>query len=289
MRDLIESGIIEPHDAHALLNQPAAKVRFIDCSYGVQGVQAFKDNFDAARIYDAVFFDIDHISDAQSPYPHMMPDTDVFEQEVRKLGINGDELLICYEQNGMLMAPARVWWMFRVFGHDNICVLSGGLPAWIAEGYSLQETPPSSPATGDFTATFNPATIKTTQDVAAALGSSDVLVCDARPAGRFNGTEPEPRAGLESGHIEGSVSLPSGMLVDPDNGKFKDRESLHALFANLGFTGDQHVLTTCGSGVTACTIYLALHYLGHDDVSVYDGSWSQWYEEQVKNTSKAAP
>ena len=197
------------------------------------------------HIPGAVRFDIDDVCDPDDPLPHMIPSPERFAEKVSALGIGNGDTVVVYDVYG-LQSAARTWWMFRLFGHDKVAVLDGGMPAWTAEGRALEDGPVK-PEPTQFTAAFRPELVRRREDVLANIGSKAAQVADARPAGRFTGTEPEPRAGMRSGHIPGSRSLPI-----------------------------QPMISSCGSGVTACMIALAAHRLGHPGVAVYDGSWSEW-------------
>lgn len=226
------------------------------------------------HIPGARFFDIDVISDTSSPYPHMLPDTVAFEKAVSALGVGNSSRVVVYDSTGLFSA-ARVWWMFRVFGHDNVQVLDGGLPQWISEGKQTEQgnttIKPSS-----FKATLQPKLIRSFSDMQANSKSRVTQVVDARSEGRFNGFEPEPRAGLRSGHIEGSRNVPFRSCTIAPNHILKSRSDLQALFATSGIATQGDIIATCGSGVTACVLALALYELGNKDVAVYDGSWAEW-------------
>jgi thiosulfate/3-mercaptopyruvate sulfurtransferase len=229
--------------------------------------------FEAAHIAGSVFFDIDAIADSSQGLPHMLPDARTFGQAVGALGIgNGDRVVVYGGKH--LIASARVWWTFRVFGHDRVAVLDGGLPRWRDEGRPVEAGEPR-PARRDFTAGFHPELVTALEDMRHNLATQRAQVVDARSAGRFVGTEPEPRPGLRGGHIPGSLSLPYDRLFGPDGALLpRDRllQILDAAQVDLG----RPITATCGSGVSACVLALGLHVLGRSDVAVYDGSWSEW-------------
>ena len=271
-----KTGLIEAEALHSLITgEHADKVVLFDASFympasGKDGYAIYKD----AHIPEAQYFDLDEIADPLSDLPHMLPSVDDFTHHAQNFGVNSDSLVVVYGQESMVMGPARAWWMFRVFGHEAVCVLNGGLPAWRAAGYELQTLVPSM-RRGNFTANYRADLVLHADD----MQSTDAQILDARPPGRFNGTEVEPRPGLKRGHIQGSKNLPAGMLVDPDSQKLKSADALRALLDEREIDPNHPIATTCGSGVTACMIAFALHHLGHTDIPVYDGSWSEWGQE----------
>ena len=228
-----------------------------------------RGEFDRAHIPDARFFDIDAISDPNTDLPHMMPSAEQFEQAVSELGIGNRHKIVVYDGAGMFSA-ARVWWMFRTMGHSEVFVLEGGLPAWQRSGHPVtdQETEilPAS-----FKAEFDATRIAHAEE----LLTTTAQIADARAKPRFEGTVPEPRAGLRSGHIPGSVSVCFKDLLDQDQKLLPDDE-LRAVFNAAGVNIEKPVITSCGSGVTAAVLDLALTQLGAVDTRLYDGSWSEW-------------
>jgi thiosulfate/3-mercaptopyruvate sulfurtransferase len=229
--------------------------------------------FTEAHIPGAVFFDIDAIADTDTTLPHMLPSPEKFAREVGALGIGDGDCVVVYDVRGVVSA-ARVWWTFRAFGHDNIAVLDGGLRKWRAEGRPVESGMPS-PIRRRFTARLRPALVRDLDAVRANLTTGAAQVVDARSRGRFAGTEPEPRPGLRGGHIPGSLNLPYDELYRPD-GTLLPPDELRAAFARAGLEAGRPVITSCGSGVTASVLALALHRCGRTDVAVYDGSWSEW-------------
>jgi thiosulfate/3-mercaptopyruvate sulfurtransferase len=226
-----------------------------------------------AHIKGAIYFDIDDIADAASPLPHMLPDPVKFSSRVRKLGLGDGTRIIVYDNN-RYSASARAWWMFRVFGHEDVAVLDGGLVKWRAEGRPVDDRPVV-PKEAHFTARLNSLLVRDLEQLRANLVARREQVLDVRSAGRFAGTEPEPRAGLRSGHIPASLNLPYTDLIAPDGALLPSAE-LRRRFAASGIETDRPIVTSCGSGVTACTAALALHQIGAPAVAVYDGSWSEW-------------
>jgi thiosulfate/3-mercaptopyruvate sulfurtransferase len=229
--------------------------------------------FRHAHIPGAVYFDIDAIADRTGGLPHMLPEAATFGEAVGALGIGDGDRVVAYGGRH-LIASARVWWTFRTFGHDRVAVLDGGLPQWREEGRPLEAGEPS-PGRRRFTARFRPELVAALDALRRNLGTRRKQVVDARSAGRFRGTEPELRPGLRGGHIPGSLNLPYDRLFHPD-GTFMSPPELRGLFAAALVALDRPVVTTCGSGVSACVLALGLHRLGRPDVAVYDGSWTEW-------------
>ena len=256
------SALISPEELLTKLDS----VKLIDASYGLPPSNA--------RIGNAVDFDIDEIADLNSPFDHTLPSPAFFAEKVSQLGISNTDHIVVYDRMGMAVAAARVWWMFRTFGHDNVQVLDGGLPAWIRAGFPLQTKTETLPAAGNFTARFRPELHKKTADILANLTDKNFTVLDARDAKRYSGEAPEPRPGVESGHIPGALNTPFQSLIDPATGRFKTPEALAASLAAVDRT--KPVAISCGSGVTACVVAIGLYQLGHKDAAIYGGSWTEW-------------
>ena len=257
----------------AALSALAGKVKIIDATYADHGRQGWEQ----ARIGNAVFFDIDEIADPQSDMPHMLPSPEQFAEAVSRLGISNDDDIVIYDQSGMASAACRAWWMFRVFGHDRVRVLDGGLPCWKAQSLPLNTAPPQPPPAGRFKSRFHPELVRNMSDVKKAIDKKDSLIIDARAAQRFAGIAPEQRPGLRSGHIPGSINTPYAALINPATGRMWDTELLKEIFGPI--PADTHIIASCGSGVTACVLALGLYNLGRTDVAVYDGSWTEWGRE----------
>lgn len=243
-----------------------------------------QEEYAQKHIPGAVLIDIEEVSDHSSDLPHMLPTPDQFAAKVGALGIGSDNKVVVYDSQGVRTSP-RVWWMFRVFGHDNVAVLDGGLPKWEAENRPVANGT-ESPAPQTFAANFRPELVRSFDQVASAVDSSAEQIIDARPAGRFAGTDAEPRPGIPSGHMPGASSMPVGTVVDAASGTVLPAAAIQANFDAAGVNMGEPIITSCGSGVAACTTSLGLYLLGHKESAVYDGSWSDWgsRDETPKNT-----
>jgi len=247
-------------------------LRIIDASWHMPATgRNPRMEFGDSHIPGAVFFDIDEISDTSSGLPHMLPSAEKFASRVKKLGIGDGTTVVAYDVPGM--AAARAWWMFRAMGHEQVVVLDGGFMKWRAEGLPVSDDQ-AMPFERHFTPRPNWSLVKGFEDVKGVLARGGQVV-DARSAGRFNGTEPEPRQGLRSGHMPGAINLPYTALLRPD-GTMKRKEDLEKLFADSGLDPRKPIVASCGSGVSACVILLGLAVTGHDTAALYDGSWSEW-------------
>jgi thiosulfate/3-mercaptopyruvate sulfurtransferase len=229
--------------------------------------------YDAAHIPGARFFDIDEISDHRSELPHMAPPVEKFMARMRAMGVGDGHQVVIYDGAGLFSA-ARVWWLFRLMGKTDVAVLDGGFTKWRAEGRPVEDMPPVI-RDRHMTVQRQNHMVRDVTQVARAAKLHDHEIIDARPAERFRGDGPEPRAGLRAGHIPGSRNLPFDALLN-DDGTMKDAEALRAAFAAAGVDLTKPAITTCGSGVTAAILSLALERIGKTDHAVYDGSWSEW-------------
>lgn len=232
-----------------------------------------KAEYDAAHIPGARFFDIDDISDARSELPHMAPPIEKFMSRLRALGVGDGHQVVVYDGMGLFSA-ARVWWMFRLMGQENIAVLDGGLPKWQAEGHPTEDMPPII-RDRHMTVRFQNQLVRDVTQMAHASKLGTPQIVDARSAARFRGDAPEPREGLRAGHIPGARNVPFGDLLNPDQTMKSDAE-LRAAFEGAGVDLSKPIITSCGSGVTAAVLTLALERLGHGQWSLYDGSWTEW-------------
>jgi thiosulfate/3-mercaptopyruvate sulfurtransferase len=232
-----------------------------------------KAEYRAAHVPGARFFDIDEISDTRSGLPHMAPPPEKFISRMRAMGVGDGHQVVIYDGAGLFSA-ARVWWTFRLMGKTDVAVLNGGLPKWLAEGRPVEDMAPTL-RDRHMTVQRQAGLVKDVTQVAAAAKLGDYTILDARSPGRFRGEEPEPRAGLRSGHIPGSVNVHYRTLLN-DDGTMKDEADLRAVFAAAGADLTKPVITSCGSGVTAAIINLALERIGKRDHALYDGSWAEW-------------
>ena len=252
-----------------------ADVRVVDGSWYLpsSGRDAASE-YAAGHVPGAVFFDLDASSAADTTLPHMLPTAAEFAARTSALGLDDRSTIVVYDGSAVNLSAPRVWWTFRVFGHRAAAVLDGGLAKWKAEGRPLEPGVPR-PTPGRFTARFDPSRVRDLAAIQANLGSRLEQVVDTRAAERFEGTQPEPRAGVRSGHIPGSLNLPFTDLVSA-NGTLLPPERLRARIEAAGLDPRRPVVVTCGSATSACSLVLALELLGHDRVAVYDGSWTEW-------------
>ena len=253
----------------------APDVRIVDASwYLPTDNRDPKAEYNERHIPGAVFFDIDEIADTESDLPHMLPSPEKFAARARKLGLGDGNRIVVYDGGGV-MAAARAWWMFKVFGHDDVVVLDGGMQKWLREGRPIDDLPPA-PHERHFTARLNSMLIRDKGQMLRYVETHREQVVDARSAPRFAGQAPEPRPNTRSGHIPGSFNVPYAKLFDPETGTYLPPEQIEAAFIEAGVDIKSPIVATCGSGVTACALYLGLHMLGHRKIAVYDGSWAEW-------------
>jgi thiosulfate/3-mercaptopyruvate sulfurtransferase len=230
------------------------------------------------HIPGAIFFDIDEIADTKSALPHMLPPPEKFSSRMRSMGIGDGSRIVVYDTSGMFSA-ARVWWTFRVMGFDDVTVLNGGLPKWKREGLPLESGEPAPRSTRHFTSRRNADLVRDVYDMKSIIKDHSAEILDARSADRFAGKVAEPRPGVRSGHIPGSLNVPYGKLVNAD-GTLKSKSELERVFVRAGVDLGKPVVTSCGSGITASVLALALAEIGHRRTAVYDGSWSEWGADQ---------
>lgn len=249
-------------------------LRVIDASFKMPGVLPLpKHDYLAAHIPGAVFFDVDAVSDHANPLPHMFPNAEQFGRDVGALGIGNDDTVVVYDSGGWVAAP-RVWWMFLSFG-KQVRILDGGLKKWVAEGRKVEKGEVT-PRPSTFKATFDARRVRSMQQLVANLSSGAEQVIDARANERYQGKVAEPRPGLRSGHIPGSLSVPYNQLFDAATGTMKPLDGLRAAFSGAGVRLDLPIVTSCGSGVSAAVLTLALYRLGVENPALYDGSWTEW-------------
>lgn len=266
-KTLVSTDWLEAH-----LRDP--DLRILDASWYLPAMaRDAKAEFEAGHIPGARFFDIDEIADQRSELPHMAPPVEKFMSRMRAMGVGDGHQVVVYDGAGIFSAP-RVWWTFRLMGKTDVAVLDGGLPKWRAEGRMIEDLPPFV-RDRHMTVQRQAQLVKDVTQVAAASKLGDWEIIDARSEGRFRGEEPEPRAGLRQGHIPNSKNLPFGRLMNSD-GTMKAPDALRAEFAAAGVDLAKPAITSCGSGVSAAILNLALERMGHRDHALYDGSWAEW-------------
>ncbi len=226
------------------------------------------------RLPGALFFDIDEIADTDSPLPHMLPSPEKFASRLRRMGVGDGARIVVYDTHGLFSA-ARVWWMFRAMGHEDVAVLDGGLPAWERAGHPIESGPPERRQERHFTARYRADLVRDVEDMKFAVDKGRPLILDARAPTRFAGEEAEPRPGVRSGHIPGAVNVPYASLLDGEK-RLKPVAELSRIFEEAGVSPKTRVVAMCGSGVTAAVVALGLARIGRWDVPIYDGSWAEW-------------
>ena len=251
-------------------------VRAVDATFFLPTVaRDASAEFEQCHIPNAVFFDIDAVADHDTDLPHMLPDAATFGREVGRLGIGNATHVIVYDVHGGCAAAARLWWTLRVFGHERVAVLDGGLPKWRREGRPTEAGTPT-PEETRFEARLNPAMVRGADDLLANIASPAEQVIDARGAGRFVGVDPEPRPAKKAGHVPGSVNQPFNDLMDAEHGVVRPADQIAAAFDRAGVDRTRPIVTTCGSGVTAAFVSFGLYLIGVENAAVYDGSWAEW-------------
>ena len=269
---MFDCAIVGEADLRPLIDEGDERLVIFDASYQLSGEMSCREKYEAAHIPGAQFFDITEIVDKDSDLPNMLPSAAAFEAFARTHGVHQNSIIVIYGQEGVVMGPARAWWMFRVFGHDDVYVLDGGLCSW--SGDIVAEC--ASPQVGDFKAEFHSALVVNKTQVEKAISDEEICILDARAPERFWGKLPEPRAGLRAGHIEGSVNLPCSLLLHPETRQVKPKNEIKSILRDFSIDLKVQIITSCGSGVTACFLALVLYDLGCRDTAVYDGSWAEW-------------
>ena len=247
--------------------------KILDASWYLpaQGRDA-RAEYEAAHIPGAMFFDHDAVVDPESKLPHALPPPNVFADHAMRLGLSRDDPVVVYDGPGIFTAP-RAWWMLRIMGSTNVFVLDGGFDNWRKAGRPVSDVEPT-PASGDFEPGFNEQAVMRLDQMLRVVETGAFQIADARGSGRFTGTEPEPREGMRSGHMPGARNVPFSSLSE--DGELKSLDALQKVLANAGIDPEKPVVTTCGSGVTAAVITLALESLDQSNNALYDGSWSEW-------------
>ena len=269
------SLFITPERLSARLGDP--RLSIVDGSWYLPAERRDgRSEYLAGHIPGAVFFDIDRIVDPSSGLPHMLPSPSAFAEAVGALGIGDGMDIVVYDGAGLFSA-ARVWWTFRTFGAPSVVILEGGLPAWKVEGRPLESGVGSRPP-ARFTPCFDASAVVPLESVQASLAKRTAEIVDARPADRFRGEAPEPRPGVRSGHIPGSRNVPFPTLIE--NGRLASADKITAAFEGAGVDLDRPVVTSCGSGVSAAILALALQSIGRPAAGLYDGSWAEWGSRQ---------
>jgi len=268
------SCLISTEELVKVIGSP--RVRVVEAGFDMPASKPplARDKFSQAHIPGAVFFDIDEIADKRSSLPHMLPTAEQFSRAVGELGIGNADRVILYDREGLKFAP-RAWWMFRVFGDENVAILDGGLAKWQAEGRKV-ESGEARTKPGTFSGKLNPKMVRNKKDVFELIQDHREQLIDARSKGRFDGTAPEVWEGRRSGHIPGSLNLPYDQLIDPKTQTVLTDAEIKQRFENAGVDLNRPAVTSCGSGVTACVLAFGMHLLGKSDVAVYDGSWAEW-------------
>jgi len=256
-------------------NLSSPHLRVLDASWCLPNSSRDTEiEFISSHIPGSVYFDIDLISDSNSNLPHMLPTPNKFSECVGSLGISNKDTIVVYDSHGIFSSP-RVWWMFRVFGHNKIAVLQGGLPAWQKNNGKLEKGNPNIKPT-KFNTNFSPKLLRNADEIKSNIKGGLEQIVDARSNGRFLGEEPEPREGLRSGHIPESINLPYTSLIDSSTGFLLSPSKIFIIAKEIGLDLNRPITTTCGSGISAALLALAFHTVGHKSTAVYDGSWTEW-------------
>lgn len=267
--------LIETEELARLLESPDGRVVVLDCSwYLPEAGKHAKDDFVSGHIPAARFIDLAEISDPRSPYVNMLPDPGLFAKVVGRLGIGRDTEVVVYDAG---YVSCRLWWMFRTFGHDKVRILNGGWRKWKAEGRAVETGEAAKIEARDFVAHIRPGRVATLDDVLTAISDGNPVIVDARTAARFDGLEGSGYPGVPSGHMPGAINTPWALFFDADrNFEFVSADKALSVFRDAGVDVEGDIITTCGSGVTACILGFMLETLGKDEWRLYDGSWHEW-------------
>ena len=266
------SGLVEADWLIDNINNP--QIRILDASWhmpnsGRNGSEEYR----AAHIPGAQFFDIDQIADTDHEMPHMLPSEDAFSEAISALGIGKDHHVIAYDSLGLFSA-ARAWWMFRIFGHENVSILNGGLPAWQKLSGPMDDRSVQYDRE-EFQANLNPDMVRSLGQLKQIVSDGSESILDARAEARFHAQAPEPRAGVRGGHMPGALNLPFDKLLEMDGKRFLPTAKLKTILDPM-VSADKPVVTSCGTGITACILALGLELAGYENIAVYDGSWTEW-------------
>ena len=258
-------------------NLENSEVIILDCSWHLPNTnRSGNQEFLKERIPSAIFFDIDEICDKKSPYPHMIPDENYFSQKVSELGILNNHHIITYDTLGVF-SSARVYWMFKQFSHKKISILNGGLKYWKLNNKKLETSEPQKNKKSQYIAKLDRSKIKRFEDIENNIKHKKFKLIDARPSGRFNGIDPEPRIEIKSGNIKDSINIPFSSVINSETGCFKDQEKLEKIFDKNQVKEKDDIVFSCGSGVAACVVGSAYNTLSHEDgFDLFDGSWTEW-------------
>lgn len=291
MQKTLSSSLVTIKWMKDLLKANSSKYKILDASWHLPntGRKAALE-FTEKHIPGALFFDIDECADKATDLPHMIPSPEVMEDYVGSLGITNDTHVIVYDNNSQfpLFSAQRVWWTFRLFGHNQISILEGGLPKWIAEdGPVTKEVTPV--LRENFKAKFNNHLVKSMDDIKRNLEKPEFQLVDARPEGRFKGISPEPRDDTKPGSIPNSLNIPFMSTMNLEERTMKSPEEIKKLFQDSGVDLDKPFVVSCGSGISACVLALAAHMIGKDDIAVYDGSWTEWYHRAPPHLKQNVP
>lgn len=265
---------IDAKTLNTLIESPGVKI--LDASWALDGSN-MRLAYDNEHIDGAQFFDLNEICDQIDPLPHMAPSPEVFARKIGALGISEQDHVVIYDAFGLFSA-ARVWWIFKLMGHEHISILRGGLPAWKAQGFEVTHKVETA-TKASYLPNPKPHLCLDIKALKTLKNTAKTLILDARPKARFDGSAPEPRAGLRSGHMPASHNLPATELIA--DGALKPVKDLKSIFSSLPMSDNRHIITTCGSGVTAAIITLALYEIGYKNTQLYDGSWAEWGQKHL--------